>query len=132
LGIILGASLASWIFSSDVTFVPVIAAQSPALFKQIFSGSHVLLGIVSVLDTREWRVVVCLRGGTTRAVDVARQLGYANHSPVSKALGCIRREHVSLATRAYTHLRANSRSAGPATTGRSLSSEGNLGMGNQP
>jgi hypothetical protein len=29
--IILGTSFASWIFSSDVTFVPVIAAESPAL-----------------------------------------------------------------------------------------------------
>jgi hypothetical protein len=46
--IILGTSLASWIFSSDVTFVPVIAAESPALFKKIFSGSHLVVGIASV------------------------------------------------------------------------------------
>jgi hypothetical protein len=47
--IILGTSFASWIFSSDVTFVPVIAAESPLLFRKIFTGSHIMLGIVSVL-----------------------------------------------------------------------------------
>jgi hypothetical protein len=48
--IILGTSLASWIFSSDVTFVPVIAAESPALFKKIFNPSHLAIGIASVLS----------------------------------------------------------------------------------
>lgn len=46
---ILGTSLASWIFSSDVTYVPVIAAQAPGLFQQIFSPSHILVGVGSVL-----------------------------------------------------------------------------------
>jgi hypothetical protein len=48
--IILGTSFASWIFSSDVTFVPIIAAESPSLFKKIFTGSHIIIGIVSVLS----------------------------------------------------------------------------------
>jgi hypothetical protein len=47
--LILGSSLASWIFSSDVTFVPVIAAKSPELFQSIFTKSHIALGIASVL-----------------------------------------------------------------------------------
>jgi len=47
--IILGTSLASWIFSSDVTFVPVIAADSPDLFKTIFSPRHLAVGIGTVL-----------------------------------------------------------------------------------
>ena len=46
---ILGTGLASWIFSSDVTFVPVIAEQSPGLFQRIFNQSHILIGVVSVL-----------------------------------------------------------------------------------
>jgi hypothetical protein len=46
---VLGTSLASWIFSSDVTFVPVIAAESPGLFKKIFSNTHIAIGIASVL-----------------------------------------------------------------------------------
>jgi hypothetical protein len=46
----LGTALASWIFSSDVTFVPTIAAESPALFKRIFSNGHMLIGVASVLS----------------------------------------------------------------------------------
>jgi hypothetical protein len=44
-----GTSLASWVFSSDVTYVPVIAAEAPTLFQQINSSSNVLIGVVSVL-----------------------------------------------------------------------------------
>ena len=49
LTIIIGTSLASWIYSSDVTFVPVIAAESPQLFKKIYGGVSFALGMVSVL-----------------------------------------------------------------------------------
>jgi hypothetical protein len=48
--IIIGTSLASWIFSSDVTFVPVIAIEAPTLFKKIFSDAHILIGVASVLS----------------------------------------------------------------------------------
>src|SRR6266542_1690615 len=47
--VVVGTSLASWIFSSDVTFVPVIAAREPALFQEIESGAHVAVGVASVL-----------------------------------------------------------------------------------
>ena len=47
--IIFGTSLASWIFSSGVTYVPVIAAQAPELFPQI-ENQTILIGIVSVLS----------------------------------------------------------------------------------
>jgi hypothetical protein len=47
--LIIGTSLTTWIFSSDVTFVPVIAAETPALFQKIFSPAHLALGIGSVL-----------------------------------------------------------------------------------
>jgi hypothetical protein len=43
-----------------------------------------------VLDLKERRVVVCLRHGITRLGDIARELGYANHSPISKTLARIR------------------------------------------
>lgn len=46
---IIGTSLTSWIFSSDVMFVPTIAAESPALFEKIFTGGHMLVGVASVL-----------------------------------------------------------------------------------
>jgi hypothetical protein len=46
----------------------------------------------SVLNEKERRIVVCLRNGATSATEIGRTLGYANHSPVSKALARIRRK----------------------------------------
>jgi hypothetical protein len=47
--LLLSTSLSSWIFSSDVTLVPVIAAESPGLFKKIYNHTHIAIGLVSVL-----------------------------------------------------------------------------------
>lgn len=47
--------------------------------------------VFAVVDRKDRRVVVCLQKGTTLVGDIARELGYANHSPVSKALARIRR-----------------------------------------
>lgn len=46
----------------------------------------------AVLDPRERHIVVCLRNGTTKLGDIASMLGYANHSPISKALVRIRKK----------------------------------------
>jgi hypothetical protein len=46
----------------------------------------------SFLDTKEKHIVVCLRSGTTKLGDIAASLGYANHSPISKALTRIRKK----------------------------------------
>lgn len=46
----------------------------------------------ALLTPKERRIVVCLRSGLTKAAGIARELGYANHSPVSKALGHIRQK----------------------------------------
>lgn len=45
---------------------------------------------MGLVNPKDRRVVVLLRRGITRASDLARELGYANHSPVSKALARIR------------------------------------------
>jgi len=45
---------------------------------------------LALCNIKERRIIVCLRNGTTRVGDIARELGYANHSPVSKALARIR------------------------------------------
>jgi len=45
-----------------------------------------------ILDQKEKRIVVCLRNGTTKMGDIAKEMGYANHSPVSKALIKIRKK----------------------------------------
>jgi hypothetical protein len=59
-------------------------------------GNLIWRDLVAVVEPRDRRVVVCLRRGTTRVGEIAKELGYANHSPVSKALERIRR-----AARAY-------------------------------
>ena len=45
---------------------------------------------MAFLNPKERQIVICLRSGNTKVGDVARELGYANHSPVSKALARIR------------------------------------------
>ena len=45
---------------------------------------------ITLLDKKEHRIVVCLRKGITGVGEIGRELGYANHSPVSKALKKIR------------------------------------------
>lgn len=45
---------------------------------------------IAFLDKKERKVVVCLRNGITKASEISKILGYANHSPVSKALKRIR------------------------------------------
>jgi hypothetical protein len=41
---------------------------------------------LGILNEKERTVVVLLRSGVTKLKDIAQHLGYANHSPVSKAL----------------------------------------------
>ncbi len=45
---------------------------------------------IALLDKKERRIVVCLKNGATRVSEISKKLGYANHSPVSKALKRIR------------------------------------------
>jgi Flp pilus assembly protein protease CpaA len=47
--ILIGIGFTTSIFSSDVTFVPVIAQQFPQLFSRIFTSSHIAIGIACVL-----------------------------------------------------------------------------------
>jgi len=47
---------------------------------------------ISVLDPKERRVVICLRNGITKMAEIGKLLGYANHSPISKALKQIRQK----------------------------------------
>lgn len=47
---------------------------------------------LALLDPKERQIVVCLTRSTTKLAEVAAELGYANHSPVSKRLARIREE----------------------------------------
>ena len=46
--ILIGTSFASWIYSTDVTYVPVIASDAPQLFEKIMHGPSLVLGMASV------------------------------------------------------------------------------------
>jgi hypothetical protein len=45
---------------------------------------------LALLNAKERHITICLRNGVTKVGDIAKTLGYANHSPVSKALSRIR------------------------------------------
>jgi len=47
---------------------------------------------IALLDRKERTIVVCLRNGVTKVGEISKMLGYANHSPVSKALKRIRQK----------------------------------------
>jgi hypothetical protein len=66
--------------------VPVYADDTE-VHERILWGDFMTL-----LDAKERRVAVCLRRGSIGAVNIAKELGYANHSPVSKALAKIRQK----------------------------------------
>jgi hypothetical protein len=45
---------------------------------------------LALINVKEKRISICLRNGVTKVGDIAKTLGYVNHSPVSKALSRIR------------------------------------------
>jgi hypothetical protein len=47
---------------------------------------------IGLVNKKDQRVIVCLRNGLTRVGDISKELGYINHSPVSKALARIRKQ----------------------------------------
>lgn len=55
-------------------------------------GSLVTADFLAMLDPVDRQVVVLLNSGVTRLTDVAREMGYANHSAVSKRLARIRQQ----------------------------------------
>jgi hypothetical protein len=55
-------------------------------------GNVLYRGLMSVVDPKDRHVIVCLHNGITGVGDIAEKLGYANHSPVSKALARIRKK----------------------------------------
>ncbi|MFY9553732.1 MAG: hypothetical protein WAV20_01530 [Blastocatellia bacterium] len=49
-----------------------------------------------LLEAKERHVVVCLRSGITQISDIAKDLGYANHSTISRRLAQIRQKAKTL------------------------------------
>jgi len=55
-------------------------------------GQIVTADFMALLNVREREIVVLLNSGLTNLTDVAKELGYANHSPISKKLAKIRKQ----------------------------------------
>lgn len=55
-------------------------------------GQIVTADFMALLNAREREIVVLLSSGLTNLTDVAVELGYANHSPISKKLAKIRKQ----------------------------------------
>ena len=53
-------------------------------------GNMVTSGFLALLDEKQRRIVVLLNSGGTKLGDVASEMGYSNHSAVSKQLNKIR------------------------------------------
>lgn len=66
--------------------IPVIGPYSEVEDKMFWQD------LMTILDHKEKQVVVLLRNGTTNLSEIGRELGYANHSPISKALRKIQKK----------------------------------------
>jgi hypothetical protein len=72
--------------------VPVFAPDAEADFVE----NRLWQDLFAVVNRKDRRVVVCLRSGWSSATEIARELGYANHSPISKAVSRIREKAARL------------------------------------
>jgi hypothetical protein len=70
--------------------IPVQGPETEVEDRLVFAD------FMALLDPKEREVVVLLSRGVTKLTDIAAEMGYANHSPVSKKLAAVRR-----AARAY-------------------------------
>jgi hypothetical protein len=66
--------------------IPVQGPETEVEANMLFAD------FLALLDKRERQVVVLLQSGVTKVGDVAKILGYRNHSPVSKRLARIRKK----------------------------------------
>lgn len=76
----------------SVKFVEMDQAFGVAGPESEFAEALLWQDFFAVLNTKEKQIVVCLRKGATNLTEVAQSLGYANHSPISKALARIRQK----------------------------------------
>jgi hypothetical protein len=79
--------------------VPVHGPESEILEDLLWED------FMALLDAKERKIVVCLRNGPTKMAKISERLGYANHSPVSKALARIRgkaKEYFDLPPKKWT------------------------------
>ena len=75
-----------------VKFVELDHAASVVGAESEIHDSEVWHDFFAILNEKEKEIVVCLAGGQTNLSEAAIALGYANHSPISKALQRIRKK----------------------------------------
>ncbi|RKN51277.1 sigma-70 family RNA polymerase sigma factor [Micromonospora endolithica] len=66
--------------------IPVQGPETEVEDRTVFSD------FLALLDEKERQIVILLASGHTKLTDIANELGYANHSPISKRLAKIRRQ----------------------------------------
>ncbi|MFV2126688.1 sigma-70 family RNA polymerase sigma factor [Micromonospora sp. LOL_013] len=66
--------------------IPVQGPETEVEDRTVFSD------FLALLDEKERQIVILLASGYTKLTDIADELGYANHSPISKRLTRIRRQ----------------------------------------
>ena len=71
-----------------VEMTDTIPVQGP---ETEVEGRIVTADFMALLNAREREIIILLSSGLTNLTDVAKELGYANHSPISKKLAKIRR-----------------------------------------
>lgn len=64
--------------------IPVLSPETEVI------GQISTAEFMALLDPKQQQIVILLTSGHTKLVDVARIMGYANHSPISKHLSRIR------------------------------------------
>jgi hypothetical protein len=75
-----------------LSFVELKATEPVHSSRSEYTEGLLWQDFSALLNTRERHIVVCLRSGTTKLGDIAMSPGYANRSPVSKALAQIRKK----------------------------------------
>jgi hypothetical protein len=69
--------------------IPVQGPETEVEDRMVFAD------FLAVLDEKERQIVVLLSSGYTKLTDIAAQMGYANHSPISKKLAKIRQRAIA-------------------------------------
>jgi hypothetical protein len=68
-----------------------IPVQGPGTEIEV-ENRLVFADFMALLDQKERQVIILLNNGHTKLTDIASEMGYANHSPISKKLAKIRKQ----------------------------------------
>jgi hypothetical protein len=78
-----------------VELTDTVPVQGPGTEIEV-ENPLVFADFMALLDQKERQVVILLNSGYTKLTDIAAEMGYTNHSPISKKLAKIRRQAEAL------------------------------------